>query len=274
MKPHPTPVVFSHLKYGQPLAVDASPFPQWTGIVADGEPHVLDFHEFLLVSGGRADLIVGDRAVRVRGPAIVITPPQVARRIEVVDPLDLHLVVFSDRALARTAWLPALKGAAAPIVRAGEVPQLQSLQAVARLMAVELAALRPDSAMMLDALLAQFLITLNRARGTAMAPPKLLTRFERLLERRFRHDHAVSAYASLLGVSTDHLSAVVRLHFGVSAKTLIDRRIFAEAVRLVSGSQLSIADVGAAIGFDEPAHFARFFARMSGQSPRSFRAAH
>ncbi len=270
MKTRPTPVSFSHLKYGQPLAVDAWPVPRWTGIVPGGEPHVLDFHECLLVSSGRADLIVGDRTLAVSGPAVVLTPPGVARRVEVIDPLDLHLVVFADKAIDRLAWLAGPRTGAMVTVESGERCAMTTLAGVARLMAAELAAPRPDSSVMLDALLAQFLIVLNRARG-GVETPVLVSRFERLLERRFRTDHAVAAYAGALGVSADHLSATIRRHRGVSAKTLIDRRVFAEAVRLVAAASRPIADIGASLGFDEPAHFSRFFARMSGGPPRRFR---
>lgn len=269
----PTPVTFSHHKYGLPLAVDASSNPHWTGIVADGEPHVLDFHEFLVVSEGTAEVVIGDRVVNVAGPTVIFTPPSVVRRVEVIDPLRLQLIVFSDHALRRAGWSSALAGISAGSNAVHDRGSLQRLNGIAQLMAAELSSPQRDSGLMLDALLAQFLVTLNRAKGTpAAAVPALVDRFERLLALRFRDQHGVSSYASTLGVTSDHLSAVVRAHHGCSAKSMIDQRVFSEAARLLTSTALSVADVGAALGFDEPSHFTRFFSRACGQSPSRFRA--
>ena len=267
-----TPVAFSRHKHGQPLAIDASSFPRWTGIVPDGEPHVLDFHEFLVVSEGTARVSLGDRQVRISGPTVLFTPPGVVRRVEVIDPLALELVVFSEDALRRSMWTSIFTRFGAGPFPVRDRTSLLSLTGVAQLMAAELLSPRPDSALLLDALLAQFAITLNRTcAGIAIATPTLLRRFEQLLEDGFRDHHAVKTYGASLGVSADHLSAVTRAHYGLSAKALVERRLFVEAVRLLGATTQSIAEIGAALGFDEPSQFSRAFKRACGQSPRRFR---
>jgi AraC family transcriptional regulator, transcriptional activator of pobA len=250
-----TPVTFSRQKYGQPLAIDASGFARWTGIVPDGEPHVLDFHEFLIVSEGTADIRLGEQCVRVTGPTVFFTPPGVVRRVEVMDPPALELVVVLDAALSRSMWPPARKGIAPGALPVADRAAFQSMKSVAQLMAAELAAPRPDSSLMLDALLAQLMITLNRSRAGAGVTPLLARRFEALLDSRFRDDHDVMAYAAALGVSADHLSAVTRTCFGLGAKAMIERRLFAEASRLLACTSESIEAIAASRGFDETSKF-------------------
>ena len=46
-----------------------------------------------------------------------------------------------------------------------------------------------------------------------------------------------------------------------------------EARRALLYSNLSVAEIGYALGFADPGHFSRFFTRHAGQSPRAFRAA-
>jgi AraC-like DNA-binding protein len=270
-----TPVTFSPFKYGQPLAIDASSFPNWTGIVPDGEPHVLDFHEFLIVSAGEAEVSIGDRRSRLAGPALLFTPPGVVRCVEVIEPLTLDLIVFSDEALRGAIWPPARRAFDAGAMRLRRAGALTSLNNVARMMAVELSAPKPDSASLLDALLTQFLITINRTRDdAAIEPPALVRRFEQLLDLRFRDHHGVAPYAAALGVGADHLSAVTRSYCGLSAKAMIERRLFAEATRLLVATTLSVTAIGASLGFDEPSQFSRVFKRACGQSPRRFRIGH
>lgn len=267
------PVTFSHHKYGLPLAVDASSNPRWTGIVADGEPHVLDFHEFLVVSDGTAEVVIGDRAQAVDGPTVIFTPPSVVRRVEVVDPLRIQLVVFSSDALRRAGWWSALSGMTAGPHVIHDPSRLQPLNGLAQLMAAELSSPGRDSALMLDALLAQFLVMLHRATDTPIVEtPVLVERFDRLLAAHGSDQHSVSFYAATLGVTPDYLSSVVRAHHGYSAKSRIDQHLFSEAARMLASTRLSIADIGAALGFDEPSHFTRFFSRACGQSPSRFRA--
>jgi AraC family transcriptional activator of pobA len=266
-------IAFSPLKYGQPLAVDSYTVPSWTGLVADGCAHDFDFYECLLVSRGRADLTVNGRPTRVRGPAIVITPPRAPRLIHVDDPLHLQLVVFSHGALTRCR--AASQSLPSGVVVVDDGRELASLGAIAELMSAEVAALKSDSATMLEALVEPFVIALARARATAAScAPRLVIRFEDLLERRFHHDHRVCAYASALGVSADHLSAMLRAHRGTSAKSAIDRRLFDEAARLLISTRLTIGAIADRLGYDEPSHFTRAFRRACGVSPRRYRDSH
>lgn len=267
-----TPVRFAPYKYGDQLLVDSTSWPCWTGIVPDGQLHTLDFHEFLVVTAGRAQMDINGRSIHVNGPSVVFTPPGVVRRVEVADPLDLRLVVFVATAMPQFEFRPLLGFEGGLQTSRGCAVAL--LSGIAYRMAQELVTPRPDSALMLEALLAQFLVTASRARSHApgVRKPALVARFERLLERRFREEHHVGAYAAALGVSSDHLSAVVRGHDRHSAKSAIDQRLFSEAAALLTVTDRSVAAIAADLGYDEPGHFARAFKRACGLSPGRYRS--
>ncbi|HEY8231852.1 MAG TPA: helix-turn-helix domain-containing protein [Vicinamibacteria bacterium] len=57
-----------------------------------------------------------------------------------------------------------------------------------------------------------------------------------------------------------------------SAGRVVRRRIALEARRLLTHSDLTAAQVGFRLGFDDPAYFARFFRREAGEPPTDFRA--
>ena len=53
---------------------------------------------------------------------------------------------------------------------------------------------------------------------------------------------------------------------------MLDDRALLEARRLLLYSQMSVADIAYAVGFEDAAYFSRFFARHVGQPPRAYRA--
>ena len=82
---------------------------------------------------------------------------------------------------------------------------------VAEAMVAEIAAPRSDVPRMLEALLAQLLLLLDRGLGVASVPPSPAGMFDRLtqlVEARFLYNHRVSFYARTLGSAPRSLEAI------------------------------------------------------------------
>ena len=58
---------------------------------------------------------------------------------------------------------------------------------------------------------------------------------------------------------------------GTTYRTVVDELRFNEAKKLLENTSARVIDIAAAVGFDDPAHFARMFRRVGGLSPREFR---
>ena len=102
---------------------------------------------------------------------------------------------------------------------------------------------------------------------------RLVARLRDRIEQRFRKREPVAAHARALGVSETALRQACARAAGLSPAAMLDERALLEARRLLLYSNLSVAEVGYATGFDDPAYFSRFFARHTGRSPRDWRAA-
>jgi len=109
-------------------------------------------------------------------------------------------------------------------------------------------------------------------RGEALRDA-LVQRYRGLLEQHFRQHRPVGFYARALGVSADHLSRVCRHATGTSALDLAHERVLLEARRLLAYTPASVIEVAHELGFDDPAYFSRFFAKLAGQAPSTYRAA-
>lgn len=109
--------------------------------------------------------------------------------------------------------------------------------------------------------------------GDNVATPDstLQRRFEALVTQHYTDHLPVAEYARRLAVSPTHLSRVMRQATGRPASAAIEDHIIREARRNLVYSNLTIAEIAYALGYQDPAYFSRVFSRATGQSPRAFR---
>src|SRR6266404_5645116 len=100
----------------------------------------------------------------------------------------------------------------------------------------------------------------------------LVRRFRLEIERSFRTSTSVRDYARALGVTTSHLNECLRLETGLTAGDLIRARVVLEAKRLLLHSELTMAEIGYELGFEDPSYFSRFARRELKTSPQAFRS--
>lgn len=101
----------------------------------------------------------------------------------------------------------------------------------------------------------------------------LVQRFRRLVDEHFQRRHQIRYYADALDVTADHLSRACRQSTGLSALDLLHARLMLEARRLLAYTPATITQISEELGFVDPSHFSRFFARDAGLSPSEYRAA-
>jgi AraC-like DNA-binding protein len=99
----------------------------------------------------------------------------------------------------------------------------------------------------------------------------LVRRFHQAVERSFRESISVRDYARILGVTPSHLNECLRLETGLTPAELIRGRLLLEAKRLLLHSELTMAEVGYELGFEDPSYFSRFIRRELKTSPAELR---
>lgn len=104
------------------------------------------------------------------------------------------------------------------------------------------------------------------------APRTIVGNFLQLVDMQMRNHWSVGDYARYLGVSTDRLNSAVQRATGRAPLTLIHARLMTEARQMLESSGMQISEIAVFLGFEDPAYFSRFFKRLSGKSPRRYRA--
>lgn len=117
-----------------------------------------------------------------------------------------------------------------------------------------------------------FLIYLTRQfapEGIRNMPCKrsdLVTRFLAIVDQKYRVFKLVADYAGELSVTPNHLNEMVKKVSGFSASHHIRQRVVLEAKRQATYSGASMKEIAHQLGFDDMAHFSKFFKNFSGLS--------
>lgn len=107
--------------------------------------------------------------------------------------------------------------------------------------------------------------------GSHLRPDIIAKQFKRLLSQSYKTERTPSGYAGLLNISASYLNEVVKRVTGFSASYWIQQQIVIEAKRVLFYTDRSVKEISAMLGFDDHHYFSRFFTKVAGMSPMSFR---
>ncbi|MEO1712452.1 MAG: helix-turn-helix transcriptional regulator, partial [Bacteroidota bacterium] len=100
---------------------------------------------------------------------------------------------------------------------------------------------------------------------------EIVRQFFQDLNEDFRKCHQVQQLASKQDLTSNYLNEVVKAETGSSAKDFIKNRLALEAKRLAATTKWSMKDIATSLGFEDIAHFSRFFKKQVGTNFSKFR---
>jgi len=95
---------------------------------------------------------------------------------------------------------------------------------------------------------------------------------QRYIEQHYNDDFTLRQVADAAHISSSRLTNLFKAQTGLSIFKWRDEKRLIEAAQLLRASDLSIAQVGHRVGFQDAAYFTRVFSRHFGRSPRAYRS--
>ncbi|HEX5168790.1 MAG TPA: helix-turn-helix domain-containing protein [Cyclobacteriaceae bacterium] len=99
----------------------------------------------------------------------------------------------------------------------------------------------------------------------------LFQRYKTEVERNFKTEHRVQAYANRLGTPARTINTITKKFTGKTAGEIIAGRLALEAKRELYHNNRSVKEIGFDLGFESPAYFTRFFKKQTGTSPFEYK---
>lgn len=249
-------------------------------------PHAHPHHmQILFVRGGGGTIDIEGRTIPVDVPCLMAVPAASVHHIRFLPDTDGWVITAAETLVIQAAMADASmtettrRGGVFPLAGTGVDPaQVEaSFQNLAREFVYAAPGRRP-------AIMAHFiivLVALMRARARGMVDPPgtderaqtLVLRYRDLIEQHFRVERRLDFYADALFVTRAQLNAICKARLGTTASGLLYDRIITEAKRWLIYTGMSAAEIGYALGFDDPAYFSRFFSKRTGVPPGRLREA-
>ncbi len=131
---------------------------------------------------------------------------------------------------------------------------------------------------MLQMLLKRFIIMSTRLAKEQLIVKELnndqvevIRKFNYLVDLHYKTKRKVSDYADLLFKSPKTLSNLFSIYNQKSPQRIILDRIALEAKRLIHFTEKQNQEIAYELGFNDPAHFSRFFKKMTQMTPSEYR---
>jgi AraC family transcriptional activator of pobA len=110
------------------------------------------------------------------------------------------------------------------------------------------------------------------AKPNGLAHETPIDQLRSYIEAHYREQPSISDMALELGMTPAKLRNICKFETGLSPLEILHDRIIFEAKRMLVYSSKSVSEIGADLGFHDPAYFNRFFLRFTRCPPKQYRS--
>ena len=100
----------------------------------------------------------------------------------------------------------------------------------------------------------------------------VVEKFLTLVQTHFKEQRGLEFYADKLCITSKHLSKVIKATSNKPANDWIDEHVALEAKALLKSTNMTVEQISDALNFPSQSFFGKYFKRVTGMSPRDYKA--
>lgn len=241
--------------------------------------HWHDYCELEIITGGNAEHRLNGVSYPVsRGDVYLLTPKDLHTLVESPqNPVLLYNLNFDEQTLP-PPLRQALFSEELPLLAHLEEEELRVCEALLLQICEEYHSNRPHRSLLLTSLFSRLTVLLLRHRSAPKISPEASSVFAdpirrsiTYLKEHFREPISLTSCATAVYLSPGYLGELFFQTTGVRFKDYLNRLRFECAVKLLSTTELSVAEISRASGFSSPSYFIASFRKKYGKTPSEVR---
>lgn len=255
-----------------------------------GTEHCHDFYELVFIRSGCGVNLIEGRPYPMLGGDVLLMRPDDVHSFRSEPGFMLVNVIFTPELFANRDWaeLIALPGlnrfldtvqAEVPHKLALAPDDARTADRLCRLMLEELTRKQAGFHTQVRAQMTEFLVLLARAQAAyggsalhSLPASGPITEALAILHRDFRTAIRVADLAAAVGLTPNWFGEQFRQRTGLGVLDYLARLRVEEARRLIETDRRPLLDLALEVGFSDPGFFTRLFRRITGMTPRAYRA--
>ncbi|WP_332737626.1 helix-turn-helix domain-containing protein [Flavihumibacter sp.] len=262
---HPT-LEFNRLEVNVPFEIHTMEWIEQNRKEQNAIPHRHNYFTIIWVRHGKGVHLLDLEKMAIEDGSVYFISPGSVHQLTVDGEVDGYVISFTPD------FLPSFYPYGyAPVIKVDKEVEADMEEAVAKMMR-EFSNYYLLRSEILRGFLQIFLIYLTRnfeSNPAALNQPRnyeTVKAFLTLIDQHYTRLRQVSDYAKELVVTPNYLNELVKKITGHPASYHIQQRIILEAKRLVRYSNHSLKEIAYELGFEDAAHFSKYFKKASGQN--------
>jgi len=249
-------------------------------------PHKHDFYEVLFLRQGSGYHIIDSNKYEIKPPCVFFLSPGQAHKLELSNDIDGYIFLFTaefyllrevnKNKLLEFPFFFSVEQNNPPLL----LEQHADTQFLQSLFVRGCTEVNPTDEVSEDAiraildLILQTCKKLYPADMVSMQHTKghlLVKNLLRLVEENYQKNLSINEYASMLAITPNHLTQLVKQVTGNTSAKLIQNKVIIETKRLLIHTEMTVTEIADFMNFTDQSYFTKFFKKASGITPLQYR---
>jgi AraC-like DNA-binding protein/quercetin dioxygenase-like cupin family protein len=249
-------------------------------------PHRHDFFEVLFLQKGSGYHVIDGNKYEIKPPSVFFMSPGQAHKLELSQDIEGYIFIFTadfyllnrinQNSLIEFPFFYTIHQDNPPLLLSKE-SDVRFLETLFRQGIAEIDQPGDHIPDMMRSILDLILTTcaarypvnenlLNKGKGQI-----LVKKFFHLIEENNQKNLSLSDYASLIGVTANHLTQTVKALTGKTSLQIVKAKQLLEIKRLLVHTNLNVSEIANQLNFEDQSYFSKFFKRETGLTPLQYR---